>query len=286
MTRRTGAIGAIVGAVAVALVLGGCAAGGGGDDASGPQPDEKGIAYRQVDGQDLALDACLPDGDDPRPAVVLVHGGAFQEGDRGNMASACRALADAGFAAFAADYRLLPSTYPAQVEDVAAAVQWIREPAQAERFALDGTVSLLGSSAGAIIALNTAASLAAEGAPVHAVVGLSAAGDLTPAGADLGAPRPELEKVVLGYLGCDAIEDCAASTPASPVTFAAQLPPTLLVHGSDDLIPVEQARALAGALGAAGVRNELVVVDGKRHGLQLLNDRTRTQIAEFLANPG
>lgn len=272
-------------AAVLALALTACAAPTPRPTPNGPAPDEQNVAYGEADGTQLDLDACLPDGEGPHAAVVLVHGGAFQEGDRSSMRGACDALADAGFAAFPVDYRLLPDTYPAQVDDVSAAVQWLREPAQLERFDLDGTVSLLGSSAGAIIALSAAAALGEQGAPVRSVVGLSAAGDLTADGEALGTPSPDLETVVLAYLGCDSVEDCPVAEAASPVTSAAALPPTMLVHGSDELIPVEQAENLAEALGAAGVRNELVVIDGGAHGLKLLNNDTRARIAAFLGAP-
>lgn len=244
---------------------------------------EDGIEYRDVDGTALALDACLPSqGTGPFPATVLVHGGAFEKGDRSTMLDLCQQMAKSGFAAFAVDYRLVPAVYPAQVEDVAAAVQWLRQPEQVETFGLSKDVSIIGSSAGAIIALSAAASLFDAGTPVTSVVGLSAAGDLRAEAATLGTPSDDLERVVLGYLGCATTEDCAAAEPASPVTQAAKLPPTMLVHGSAELIPVEQAEALAAALEQAGVEHELLIVDGSRHGLQLLDAKTRASVLEFL----
>jgi acetyl esterase/lipase len=117
---------------------------------------------------------------------------------------------------------------------------------------------------------------------VTSVVTLSAAGDLTADAAELGDPAPDLEKVVLAYLGCDSADDCAVAAAASPLTVAAALPPTLLVHGSEEIIPIEQAEALDAALAEAGVEHELIVVDGERHGLQLLNNQTRAAIVEFL----
>ena len=215
--------------------------------------------------------------------MVLVHGGAFQEGDRTTMSGICGDLADAGYAAFSVDYRLVPAVYPAQQEDVAAAVAWLREPAQQEKFNLNDSVSLLGSSAGAIIVMTTAASLSTAGAPVDAVVGLSTAGVLTEDARELGAPPPELELVVQGYLGCEKLTDCPTAVEASPVTVAAALPPTLLIHGSEELIPLAQADALVTALDAAGVTNDLIVVDGANHGLRLLNSTTRPEIFDFLA---
>lgn len=278
--RPLARLAALVGATAMVVALAACAP-------EAPEPVvETGVAYGEADGAPLKLDACLPEGDGPHDAVVVVHGGAFSEGDRTTMTGVCEALAGAGFAAFAVDYRLLPATYPAPVDDVSAAVSWLREPAQTERFGLGDRVSLLGSSAGAIIALSTAAALDAAGAPVSAVVGLSAAADLTENARTLGAPPAQLEQVVLGYLGCDRLDACDDAAAASPIEVAAQLPPTLLVHGSDELIPVEQAEALEAALEDAGVDSDLTVVEGSNHGLQLLNSRTRASIAQFLTDGG
>lgn len=245
---------------------------------------EKSIDYRTVDGENLQLDACLPvDSDGSLPSVALVHGGAFQEGDRSNLTGLCELFAEKGFAAFAIDYRLLPASYPAQTEDVAAAVDWLREPAQTERFGIDpDRIALLGSSAGAIIALSTAAALGAAGTPVPSVVGLSAAGDLTESALKAGTPDPALEQIVLAYLGCETVEGCDTALAASPMYNVDTLPPTLLVHGSEELIPVAQAEALYDAMQEAGIPSELDIQDGTHHGLQLLTPQARKAIIEFL----
>ncbi len=276
-------------AIAAALLVGlvACAPSAPTEASSTPIVVEKGLEYPSADGSLLGVDSCRP-GDETltHPAVVLVHGGAFAEGDRTTMTGVCRELAQRGFAAFAVDYRLVPATYPAQVDDVAASVRWLRDAAQRETFGLDGTVSLLGSSAGAIISLSTAEALGSAGEPVASVVALSPAGSLTADAAELGDPRPELEQVVLGYLGCASIADCPVAVQASPVTAAAALPPTLIVHGTDELIPLAQAELLDAALTAADVEHDVVVVDGARHGLQLLDPDTEASVAEFLETHG
>lgn len=283
MRRVSGAIAGI----AAVIVLAGCS----GTAAPAPTiPDGidvgRSITYADVDGETLQLDACIPSArsEGPFPAVVLVHGGAFREGDRSNMLPLCEAFAGEGTAAFAIDYRLLPAAYPSQVDDTIAAVEWLREDAQVDRFDIDpSALSLLGSSAGGIIVLSAADRLGAEGVPPASVVTLSAAGDLTASGRELGDPDPALEKVVLGYLGCDEVESCATARDASPLYNVANLPPTLLVHGSDELIPLAQAEALESAISAAGRSVQLDIVDGAKHGLQLLDPATRDRISEFLS---
>ncbi|MFJ4038401.1 alpha/beta hydrolase [Microbacterium sp. NPDC090007] len=282
MSRITARSGAFAGVAALVVVLAACSPSGAAPAEDPAVTIERGIEYPGADGSALEADACVPTGEGPHPAVVLVHGGAFAEGDRGTMGSICRALGEQGFAAFAVDYRLVPATYPAQIDDVAASIRWLREGAQTERFSLDGSVSLLGSSAGAIIALSTAETLATASTPVDAVVALSPASSLTADAAELGDPRPDLESVVQAYLGCDDLAQCPDAAAASPVQAAQLLPPTLIVHGSDELIPLAQAELLDGALTDAGITHDLVVVDGAKHGLQLLNNDTRRVIVTFL----
>jgi acetyl esterase/lipase len=281
MSLRRAALGA---ACVLALVLTGCS--------SSPNARPEGIdvgrsiVFSDVEGTELALDACVPSdrSKGPFPAVVLVHGGAFREGDRSNMLSLCEDLAQRGYAAFPIDYRLLPSSYPAQVDDTLAAVGWLREEAQTDRFDIEpDRISLLGSSAGGIIALSAANRLGVQGTPLASVVTLSAAGDLTADALQLGDPDPALQKVVLAYLGCKTVEDCPVAEEASPVFSVTGLPPTLLVHGSRELIPLEQAQALQSAISSAGVPATLDVVDGSRHGLQLLDAATKKSILDFLA---
>lgn len=272
--------------VAGALLITGCSA----TPPAGPSTPSgidvgRSIAFAEVDGEQLALDACIPKDRSagPFPAAVLLHGGAFQEGDRSNMLSLCKSLAAEGIAAFPIDYRLLPSSYPAQVDDTISAVEWLREPEQLDRFDISAeAISLLGSSAGGIIALSAADRLGLAGTPAASVVTLSAGGNLTPEALQLGNPDPALEKVVLGYLGCTDIDDCAVTREASPVFNVAGLPPSLLVHGSDELIPIEQANALESAISAAGIPVTLEIVEGERHGLQLMNAKTAASVLAFL----
>jgi acetyl esterase/lipase len=117
---------------------------------------------------------------------------------------------------------------------------------------------------------------------VDSVVTFSAAGDLTADALSIGTPDPTLEKVVLGYLGCATVEDCPDAVAASPRFNVDTLPPTLLVHGSDELIPVAQAQALYDAMTDAGIYAEIDIQDGDHHGLQLLTPKVAASVFAFL----
>ncbi|RME92077.1 MAG: T9SS C-terminal target domain-containing protein [Bacteroidetes bacterium] len=116
--------------------------------------------------QELAYDIFAPDpGVDPlavRPAVVLMHGGSFRNGNRANWHNACREFAKRGFVAITLSYRVgwsgsvvsqLKASYRAN-QDVRAALRHIVH--HAAQYGVDTNwIFLGGSSAGAINALNT-----------------------------------------------------------------------------------------------------------------------------------
>jgi acetyl esterase len=241
------------------------------------------LAYSEVDGEELLLNACLP----PKSAgttaaVILVHGGGFSEGDKdsGGMNTLCGELADQGFAAFNIDYRLAPSAYPAQVDDLSAVVEWLRTDGQSTRY------GIFGSSAGAIMAASVGTAGTGDlttGSRVAAVVTLSAAVDLTEAGIELGTPSTAAVATILSYLGCDSISECPDAQDASALySVDATDPPFYSAISAEELVPAGQAEAMNDALTAVGVESTLDVHDGNKHGIALLDSATRTGILEFL----
>jgi acetyl esterase len=262
-----------------------------GDERTGAVSVQEDIVYGNADDEALLLNACLPRrGDEPSAAVILVHGGAFDTGDRNSegMMALCNELAGQGFAAFNMDYRLAPaSTYPAQVDDVSTAVRWARQAEQVARFGIDpDRIGLFGSSAGAI--MTASVGTRGEGdltsdARVAAVVALSPAVDLTVAGLSLGKPSVEAQTVISQYLGCSDVADCPVAQEASPLySVDASDPPFYIAAGDAELVPVAQAQALESALRAAGVPVTLNVQEGSKHALQLLDNQTRLGILDFL----
>ncbi|MFC9918984.1 alpha/beta hydrolase [Agromyces binzhouensis] len=253
-----------------------------------------GIEYWSDANETLLLDACLPpERETPSPAIVLLHGGGFVDGDRvgGGMRALCRQMSDRGVATFSIDYRLAPDhRYPSQVEDASHAIEWLRAPEQVERFGIDpARIGVFGSSAGAIIAqsIGMAGSGPTDvGARVSAVVSLSGVSLMTEEALGLGEPSPEAINLILNYLGCTTASavNCAQAEAASPLgQVDSSDPPTMLVTGAQEFVPVEQAQRMQEALLAAGVPAELVVVDGSRHGVQLLRNDVRAAVVEFFA---
>jgi len=279
-------------ALAAAATLAGCTA--------SPEPvstpagftTEKAIEYRSIDGTSLKADACLPTGEtEPLPALVLMHGGGFVEGARneGGMSELCAYYAQRGYASFTIDYRLLPeSLYPGQIEDAQAAVEWLRDPEQVERFGIDpARIGAMGSSAGAIIAasLGTAGEgPLTEGSRVKTVVAFSAVADMTESGLTLGDPAPEAEQQIVSYLGCESVsESCPQAVPASPITAVdASDAPQIWLTSENELVPVEQAEAMQAALQGVGVTAEVGIDGEQHHGLQNNTPNNKKAILAFL----
>jgi acetyl esterase/lipase len=246
---------------------------------------DRNLVYRTIDGQVLTLDAYLPlDANGAtltnRAAVVLLHGGAWVEGDKDDMASLGRRLAADGYVAVSVNYRLAPEfKYPDAVDDVQAAVAWLRGGAQIERLGVDpARIGVLGASAGGYLAamVGTMGSGALDqGDRVAVVVSWSGITDLN---------GIYLAGFGEAQLGC-AVSSCSdLAAAASPITHVdGHDAPMLLVNASDDPItPIAQATTMATTLARYGVHHEVLDVPGTLHGTQL-EDAAWTATMHWLA---
>jgi pectinesterase len=88
----------------------------------------------------------------PKGAVLLVFGGGWRSGDRTHNYAMCKALANAGYVAVTADYRLSPEAqYPAAIHDLKAALRWMKR--NADWYGYDPSrIAVLGCSAGGQLA--------------------------------------------------------------------------------------------------------------------------------------
>jgi len=201
---------------------------------------QKNIQYAAPGGKPLYLDARIPDGPGPFPAVIIVHGGGWAGGDKamaGEVQPILQPLTDGGLAWFSVNYRLSrQAQYPACIEDVEAAVQFVR--AHAKEYNIDpNKIALSGDSAGGHI-VNMVAVRATPDKPerrLAAVVCFYGPTDLVEDSFRRNGPSPSLQALFgippnqLDTTTVKLLQD------ASPTAFVSpHLPPYLLVHGTAD----------------------------------------------------
>jgi uncharacterized protein (TIGR03437 family) len=248
------------------------------------------------------LDLWVPAGDGPFPLIVWIHGGAFRAGSKASPPPFPDRLMPRGFAFASIGYRLsTEAQWPAQIQDVKAAIRFLR--ANAEKYKLDANrFGVVGASAGSHLAamLGTSGDVTIWDTPgmpnagvssrVQAVVDQFGPMDFAQmdamqmpscaAGATSTASSPES-----GLLGC-TIGTCPEKTrEASPITYVdASTPPFLLAHGSNDCnISPEQSRLLAETLTRAGHHPIFRVLPGAGHGgTQFDNDAYLCLVDSFL----
>jgi acetyl esterase/lipase len=248
------------------------------------------IEFAVVGDQALKLDLHLPEVRNA-PLIVWVHGGAWRAGSKSDMPLS--RLIKLGYAVASVDYRLsVVAPFPAQAHDIKAAIRFLR--AKAGEYGYDAErVAIAGSSAGghlaAIVGLTngdkrlegTMGNHLDQSSKVSAVVSLYGAADLMtilaqskPQGLKVRVPALDL---LLGGQPQDKPELAKLASPVHQID--AQDPPLLLIHGNaDPQMPPEQSEALAAAYQKAGLKVQLEMLPGSKHGGAEFFDETRTAL--------
>lgn len=102
--------------------------------------------------RDLHVDIFRPDDGQVYPALLMVHGGGWNSGDKSLQVPMAQQIAAKGYVTIPVEYRLIPeAVYPAGLHDVKTAVRWAR--ANAEKYGIDpDRIAISGCSAGAQLA--------------------------------------------------------------------------------------------------------------------------------------
>jgi len=236
------------------------------------------IAYRQGTSQAWRLDLAMPEnfGEEIRPALVIIHGGGWNAGDKRDRPYRSMLLDYAlkGYVVISVNYRLTrEAPLPACIEDVKCAVRWLKAHAGQYRVDTD-RIAAYGHSAGAHLVLILG--LAGPDAGLEGDGGWNEFSSSITAAIG-GSPPTELP----GRFG-----DPEKYSPLTYVTADAL--PTLLIQGTEDRIVrkevtdkfVEKMKTV----GAKDIRYE--VVEGAEHDVAYNNflDRTSNAIERFLAD--
>jgi len=257
------------------------------------------------------LDIYLPnEGTGPFPVIIQIHGGAFQSGAKsdGQLAPVLIAV-EQGYAVVSVEYRLSgEAKFPAQINDIKAAIRYLRANAAKYHLNPDKFATWGGSAGGSLSALaGTSGNIAALQDDALGNAGVS---DAVQACIDWYGPiyfsTMDAEFAALGqtpamgstnttsspetaYLGATI-----GSTEAEPIVKAASAqtyistddPAFYIQHGTADRnIPITQSinfsNKLIAALGANKVTFE--TIEGAGHGgSQFETDKNLSKIFDFL----
>lgn len=243
-----------------------------------------------VVGGSLRLDRYAHPGEGgARPAIVVVHGGSWRSGDKGETTLSntewSRAFASRGYVVYDIQYRLVPAVrHPVPMNDVLCALAHVRKNAAADGVDPERVV-LIGRSAGAHLAL-LAAYRAREtpcGRPagVAGVVGLYGPTDLI-AGYEVPADPDLIDgtKTLRDFLGGTPADSRDQYLDASPQTWVASAVPTLLLHGgSDQIVYPRHSDDLSRRLREARVPVVYLKFPWSGHGFDMISVGVASQIA-------
>lgn len=232
------------------------------------------ITYANVGGDELKLNLSRPkEFKGLLPCIVVIHGGGWAAGDRKAHNDLTWKFAQRGYVSATVSYRFAPRhPFPAQVQDVKAAVRFLR--ANAAKYGIDKSrFGAIGFSAGAHLSmmlgtmdkedgLDDSGGNEAESSKVQAAVSFFGP-------TDLNLNYPDVTKPILkDFLGTLPKDNPDLAKKASPITYVnAGDAPMLLFQGTrDPLVPHEQAVAMADALTRAGVAGRVELILGAGHG--------------------
>jgi len=252
----------------------------------------------------LKLDAYVPKGPGPFPAVIIAHGGGWEAGDKVTYVTPLfEPLAKAGFAWFSIDYRLTPQyRHQDQIQDLREAVRFIR--ANEKTFRVDpNRVAVIGESASgqmaALLATRVDKRSGAQGRRRIALEGVfendpnaEFAAAVSFYGVyDFEAMTGEMtpRSIPSRLFGITALDKEARATLRrySPLHNAREnMAPLLLVCGTKDGL-FSQHNTFANELDKAGADFDVITLEGAPHGMENWEGRPewmdyKTRLVEWL----
>jgi acetyl esterase/lipase len=246
---------------------------------------QHGIIYQGTGDEALNGDLYKPKGSGKFPVLIAVHGGDWRFADASLYEHWGPYLAKNGYAVFAINYRLVKdktNLYPAAVQDVRAAVQFLRQ--QAASYQLDPErIGLMGDSAGAHLASLVALagdlppfSDAVKGESAMAVstrvkvcIGIYGSYDLTAKWEHSKRFYPN-NNIAQGFIGSSLVDNRKIYFEASPLSYVTRdnnQTEFLLSWGAKDKFvdPNGQSIAFMHALKQAGYPVRAVVLKNAGH---------------------
>ncbi len=257
-----------------------------------PQPERSVVYGTAMDGAKLELDVWStgkPNEGPLRPAIVMIHGGAWTHGKRSLLPDWNHWLNQLGYEVFDVEYRMPPPVrWLDEIGDVKSALGWVAAHA-AEYYVDPARISVMGGSAGGNLSMLAAYSAGDPALPpstdvppvaIRSVINFYGPTDMTLLYRTCRSPG-YVRPLMVGYIGGPPDEFPDRYDALSPLSHVdATDPPTITLIGtSDRLVTTDHATLLDQALSRAGVPHEMYLLPGNDHGFDVNWGGFGTQIA-------
>ena len=199
--------------------------------------------------------------------IIMIHGGGWNTGDKADFNEYVDSLKkrEPSYAIFNINYRLAntPDIFPAQEQDVKAAVEFIYNKRQ--EYQVSDKFVLVGASAGAHLALLQGYKYLTPVKP-KAIINFFGPTDLV--ALYNNPPNPFVQPTLLSVTGGTPATNNAIYTQSSPINFvSSQSPPTMILHGGIDIVvSPSQSVSLDTKLLIAGITHQYVFYPTEGHG--------------------
>ncbi len=266
----------------------------------------KNVVYKEVDGKQIKLNLFLPEDENGNlrenaPLMIWLDSGCWYSGEPGGGGEwASFNPNQRGIALASVSTRSLTTDiFPAQIEDVKAAVRFLR--AHAAEYHLDKTrFAVSGASSGGHLSLMLGMSdefrlfdvgeNLQESSQANVVIDFFGPADFSNLTVAVGY---ECIYLVLGDQTRQGrkVEDLSIgllekAKKYSPITYASEkYAPTLILHGTNDwIVPITHSAVFYQKLHSLGVRCQLYVQNGGEHKVQSLGEAgaLHAMISEFI----
>ncbi len=244
--------------------------------------DVETIQFAKPNGVPLSLNLYRPSQVGKHPAIVVIHGGGWQNGSLNDNTEFSQYMAAQGYSVISIDYRLAPQhRFPAQLEDVRTAIAYIRE--HADELEVDvNRMALMGRSAGAHLAM--LAAYEPKAPPIRALVNYYGPVNLTTGYQDPPNPDPIGSRGLLrDFLGGTPAELTELYKQASPWNYVNHaVPPSLLIYGQrDHVVQSKFGRKLYGQLQKTGNQAIFLEIPWAEHAFDAIFQGISSQVALY-----
>jgi acetyl esterase/lipase len=238
------------------------------------------IVYRRDGDREFKALVYRPKAMGPVPALVEIHGGAWNSGDRTNNPAIAEGLATSGVLVASIDFRMAADRYPSSLQDINYGIRWLKAHAREWNSDAASMGGLGVSSGGHLIVLSamrpdderyTALPFEDDSVDASLAYAISCWGVIDALGRYRLAQSDGRQELVKNHDTYFVTE--AAMEEGNPLMMLQRgeksaMPPLLLVQGTaDESLPKGMIQDFDARYRAAGGDSDLALFEGQPHGI-------------------